>query len=1491
MPIVIDLDGDGVTLQSLGDGGTNFDFDDDGYRESTAWAGPKDGVLVIDEGNDNQVTQSKEIAFSKWTTAEGDTDLQAVAATFDSNHDGVLDAQDDRFGDFKVWKDANGNGVADDGEMQTLTQAGIQSMNLTVKDGTGQVLSDGTEVFGLTDVQRTDGTIIQAADVAFAYNTLGYRTRLDADGNTVYEFESGSSLNYRNMAADAASPDFNLGADSDATVWIGATGNASANVLDASSKTTQVLLDGGAGDDTLKGGVGNDLLVGGEGADQILAGAGHDQLFVDAADTASLSTLVGTAKSSRINGGDGYDSLTVVDNSQLVLVADDIQVEAVAAGSADDTITGTSDTTDFSFDGGAGNDVLHTAGGADFLMGGAGNDNLKAGSGDDMLLGGTGSDRLEGGAGNDTYLYARGDGTDTISEFVEGWSKKKEAYQESVSFQEQYTYTEQVLTGDAKNAWYVSELRTGYRAATRDENRTRLVDVYGQIDGGIDTLQFGTGISLSDIVLERSSADMVVKLRDSSAPDVISTSDQITVENWADQRQRVENFAFGDGSKFDFSQVMYGAYGLAAADSLQGTAEGDFLSGGGGNDTLDGLAGTDYLTGGAGEDTLDGGDGRDFLFGDTGADTLKGGAGDDFLIAGSGDDLLQGDAGDDVLIGMDGIDTLRGGAGNDILLGGAGNDYLQGGAGDDTYVFLRGDGKDEIFDNVDHQENYTEQEYVGQHFEGDAKYGTWVNDYRTVTKTRTVQDNGGNDTLQFGQGISLEDLFFQTQGSDMLIALQDSNQTAATVDAMADQVLIKGWGNAMNRIESIELADGRKLDMSNVTQAQSGLSADDTLTGAAAGDWLSGGAGNDTLQGLAGNDYLVGGAGNDALDGGEGEDDLFGGAGNDTLNGGADVDYLMGGAGDDTIHGGAGNDVLSGGIGNDWLNGGLGDDVYHFNRGDGQDIVDETATEVVQQAYQYEESVLQTFSDSKMGTWQAWVNETRTGYRAVTQAAEGGNDTLQFGSNISVSDLLMQKVGNDWQIQLQALPNANGTMTTSATPLDQVTITNWTSPQFRVETLQFLNGFRANIGALNDAQNGTADSDTLTATAASSWLGGNAGDDTLVGSDHNDMLMGGAGDDLVKGGLGDDTYIFSRGDGHDTVLDTGSSTVGTDKTKPGGDKLLFGAGILVDHLVLKRDGADMVVYIRDADKLDQPLSEVANSVRIQNWDVAANRVEVLQFFDGKDVDVSQIVNTQTGTDAAPAAGSAGVDDALTGTADADWMAGLTGNDELRGAAGNDFMFGGLGNDKLFGEDGDDILSGEEGNDELHGGAGADLMTGGVGNDVLNGDAGNDLLMGAEGNDSINGGDGDDIIIGSYGNDTFIASQGRDVYRFGYGDGQDTYIGSDQAGIVGTDIIALEDNVNKEALWFERIDNDLVMKILNTNDSMTFKDWYYSTDAKRYVQGIYTADAALSYNQVNQLVEAMASFSANDGTTAYGVTTGTLPQSVQTAINQVWAVQA
>lgn len=68
---------------------------------------------------------------SQWTLAPDDTDLGALKTVFDANHDGRLDAQGSSFADFRVWQDKSGDGVSDAGELQTLTEAGIQTVRFT----------------------------------------------------------------------------------------------------------------------------------------------------------------------------------------------------------------------------------------------------------------------------------------------------------------------------------------------------------------------------------------------------------------------------------------------------------------------------------------------------------------------------------------------------------------------------------------------------------------------------------------------------------------------------------------------------------------------------------------------------------------------------------------------------------------------------------------------------------------------------------------------------------------------------------------------------------------------------------------------------------------------------------------------------------------------------------------------------------------------------------------------------------------------------------------------------------------------------------------------------------------------------------------------------------------------------------------------------------------------------------------------------------------
>lgn len=70
--------------------------------------------------------------------------------------------------------------------------------------------------------------------------------------------------------------------------------------------------------------------------------------------------------------------------------------------------------------GSGGRDTLEGGQGDDALSGGAGNDRLFGQDGADDLTGGAGRDTLTGGAGADDFVFARGMGRDTITDFGDG---------------------------------------------------------------------------------------------------------------------------------------------------------------------------------------------------------------------------------------------------------------------------------------------------------------------------------------------------------------------------------------------------------------------------------------------------------------------------------------------------------------------------------------------------------------------------------------------------------------------------------------------------------------------------------------------------------------------------------------------------------------------------------------------------------------------------------------------------------------------------------------------------------------------------------------------------------------------------------------------------------------------------------------------------------------------------------------------------------------
>jgi len=180
-PIVLDLENDGVDYMSR-DSGVVFTDEATSQSVSTAWVGQDDGLLVIDADKSGTVNESKEYVFTEWSdTAE--TDMEAVAEVFDTNQDGVLDANDERFDEFAVWQDADSDGVTDAGELTSLIEMGVESIALdyTADSVPGNAADGDVTIHGQSAVTWSDGSTTIAEDTSFATEALDLRDLLSND--------------------------------------------------------------------------------------------------------------------------------------------------------------------------------------------------------------------------------------------------------------------------------------------------------------------------------------------------------------------------------------------------------------------------------------------------------------------------------------------------------------------------------------------------------------------------------------------------------------------------------------------------------------------------------------------------------------------------------------------------------------------------------------------------------------------------------------------------------------------------------------------------------------------------------------------------------------------------------------------------------------------------------------------------------------------------------------------------------------------------------------------------------------------------------------------------------------------------------------------------------------------------------------------------------------------------------------------------------------
>jgi Ca2+-binding RTX toxin-like protein len=187
-------------------------------------------------------------------------------------------------------------------------------------------------------------------------------------------------------------------------------GGGSANRIDTTAFSGDVVLNGRGGNDTLLAGDGNDILNGGGGRDRLHGGAGNDRVRGQG----SIDELSGGPGNDIIDGGAGNDRMDeegdvdfVLMNTQLLGLGTDvligIQRATLRGGASNNRIDASRFSGPVSLLGFGGDDVLIGGAFADQLRGSAGRDTLIGNDGNDALFGqGSSGDDLDGGNGADT---------------------------------------------------------------------------------------------------------------------------------------------------------------------------------------------------------------------------------------------------------------------------------------------------------------------------------------------------------------------------------------------------------------------------------------------------------------------------------------------------------------------------------------------------------------------------------------------------------------------------------------------------------------------------------------------------------------------------------------------------------------------------------------------------------------------------------------------------------------------------------------------------------------------------------------------------------------------------------------------------------------------------------------------------------------------------------------------------------------------------------
>ncbi|MDE7229642.1 MAG: hypothetical protein K2N56_04100, partial [Oscillospiraceae bacterium] len=464
-PLVIDLGTPGIELHSIANG-VNFDLDNNGFAEKTAWIGSEDGFLALDRNGNGLIDNGGELFGDQVIMRNGSRSASGfeALAELDSNKDGVIDARDPRFSELLVWIDADHNGISDEDELNSLSELGVISISLDhtevsfVDEETGSriaetstvtIIKDGIETAAeisefwlpVNSSDTTQGGVVTAGnvpDLMQAINddesgmlfALCYNFSISEDiaqkryllRQILYFITDAEDIPADSRGGNIDARDLRVIERFMGNEFVGVGGsdpNSAAaailkNILDKIEYQYYSVLNMYSA----LGGYLHAVYVqededGAKSLNTAFLDYIFDEKISEGENMDSLIYDLGVYLKSfdSANGTNHYEEYAqhysaVSDNYARVVVFTETASTYIGTELAD-TFNGSA-SNEFIF-GEGGNDTLRGGGGNDVLDGGEGDDSLEGGNGDDVLDGGEGDDNLYGGIGNDVLNGGEGD--------------------------------------------------------------------------------------------------------------------------------------------------------------------------------------------------------------------------------------------------------------------------------------------------------------------------------------------------------------------------------------------------------------------------------------------------------------------------------------------------------------------------------------------------------------------------------------------------------------------------------------------------------------------------------------------------------------------------------------------------------------------------------------------------------------------------------------------------------------------------------------------------------------------------------------------------------------------------------------------------------------------------------------------------------------------------------------------------------------------------